>query len=261
MAQMIEAVLDPPVRTVAEPLKPEKINTRQGENLYAPRPDISHIITEDDEPVDNIFSAKQQRLLVESIHSGWRIDQPFFADSNVGIFASLRESPLIPDVFLSLGVMPPQEDAWKKEHRSYFLWEYGKPPEVVIEVVSNREGREVSRKLSAYARLGILYYVIYDPAKRVQNLPLIVYELVVGKYVARTDYRLPEIGLSLSLWEHEYEGMPNVWLRWATLDGVLIPTGTELAEQERQIAKEQRERAEKLAARLRELGIDPAEIQ
>jgi hypothetical protein len=31
--------------------------------------DISHIVTEDDEPVDNIFSAVQQRLLVEPLYS------------------------------------------------------------------------------------------------------------------------------------------------------------------------------------------------
>ena len=86
--------------------------------------------------------------------------------------------------------------------------------------------------------------------------------------MTRPDNRLPEVGLSLQLWDSEYEDIPTVWLRWAHLDGVLIPTGAELAEQEHQVAEEQRrvagqqrERAEKLAACLRELGIDPAEIQ
>ncbi len=36
-----------------------------------------------------------------------------------------------------------------KKHRSYFMWEFGKPPEVVIEIVSNREGEELERKLKA----------------------------------------------------------------------------------------------------------------
>lgn len=280
MAQTMQAVLEPPTQTTEVSPRTEASQYTEApqhaeEALWAPRPDISHLITEDDEPVDNIFSAKQQRLLVEPLYSGWRSEQPFFADANVGIFASLREPPLVPDMFLSLGVVPPQENAWKKEHRSYFLWEYGKPPEAVIEVVSNQEGGEGSRKVRAYARLGILYYAIYDPAQRIQEQPLIVYELVVGKYVARPDSRLPEVGLGLRLWDNEYEGMPDVWLRWTDLDGVLIPTGAELAEQERQVAEEQRqvaeeqrqmaeqqrERAEKLAARLLELGIDPTEIQ
>ena len=35
--------------------------------------------------------------------------------------------------------------------------------EVVIEVVSNREGGEDTDKLATYAEIGIRYYVIYDP--------------------------------------------------------------------------------------------------
>jgi hypothetical protein len=43
-----------------------------------------------------------------------------------------------------------------------------------------------------------------------------------------------------------------VWLRWCDQEGNVIPTGAELAEAERA-------RAERLAARLRALGIDPDE--
>lgn len=32
---------------------------------------IQAMVTEDDEPVDNLFSEKQQRLLVESLYAGW----------------------------------------------------------------------------------------------------------------------------------------------------------------------------------------------
>ncbi|RLT33965.1 MAG: Uma2 family endonuclease, partial [Chloroflexi bacterium] len=44
-----------------------------------------------------------------------------------------------------------------------------------------------------------------------------------------------------------------VWLRWADAEGNLFPTGAERAEQAE-------ERSARLAARLRELGIDPASI-
>jgi Uma2 family endonuclease len=245
----------------------QEIPAETDEWALASPPDISHLITEDDTPVDNLFSAKQQRLLVEPLYSGWENPEPFLADANVGVFASVYEPPLIPDMFLSLGVQAPKEDVWKKEHRSYFLWMYGKPPDAVVEVVSNRAGGEGKRKVSAYARMGIPYYAIYDPQRTIQEQPLIIYELLAGRYMERPDNRLPEIGLSLQLWDSEYEGMAAVWLRWATFDGVLIPTGAELAdeqrqvaEEQRQLAEEQRERAEKLAARLRELGIDPATV-
>jgi hypothetical protein len=52
------------------------------------------------------------------------------------------------------------------------------------------------------------------------------------------------------LWEGEYEGVKAVWLRWCDQKGNVIPTGAELAAAERA-------RAERLAARLRALGIDP----
>ena len=42
-------------------------------------PDISHIVTEDDMPVDNFQSEKQQRFLVEPLYSSWSENLPFVA--------------------------------------------------------------------------------------------------------------------------------------------------------------------------------------
>ena len=35
-----------------------------------------------------------------------------------------------------------------------FVWEFDKPPEVVIEIVANHEGGEDTRKLDIYAKIG-----------------------------------------------------------------------------------------------------------
>ncbi|MCA2711541.1 MAG: Uma2 family endonuclease, partial [Microcystis sp. M015S2] len=58
-------------------------------------------------------------------------------------------------------------------------------------------------------------------------------------------------GLVLVRWQGIYgdEQEPITWLRWATAEGQLLPTIEELAEQEKQ-------RAERLAAKLRSLGVD-----
>lgn len=101
-------------------------------------PDISHLVTEDDAPMDNP-SEKQQRLLTESLYSSWSPSIPFLAAANVGLFYALHQPPVVPDVLLSLEVSL-AEDWWQKQHRSYFFWEFGKLPEVVIEIVSNRQG-------------------------------------------------------------------------------------------------------------------------
>ncbi len=212
-------------------------------------PDVEHLITEDDAPVDNIPSEKQQRLLVEPLYSSWQVEQPFIAAANVGIFSAVNRPPVVPDMFLSLDVQV-AENWWAKENRSYFLWEFGKPPDVVVEIVSNTRGQETDKKLKEYARLRALYYVIFDPQKLVQAEILNVYELHVGEYVLKPDNHLEKIGLGLTLWEGIFEGKQEVWLRWCDVEGRIIPTGREQAEQER-------ERAERLAAQLRALGVEP----
>lgn len=215
-------------------------------------PDIEQLVTEDDTPVDNLFSEKQQRLLTEPLYSSWAgpgEGRPFLAASNVGVFASVRLPPLVPDMFLSLDVQAP-EDLWPKRNRSYFLWEYGKPPEVVIEVVSNQKGEETRRKQREYARMGVTYYVIFDPLKQVQAEPLRGYALRDGVYSQTDPGWLPLVGMGLRLWRGVFEGQEDEWLRWCDQAGNVIPAGAEHAEQERQ-------RAERLAAQLRALGIEP----
>jgi Uma2 family endonuclease len=232
-------------------------------------PNIDHIVTEDDTPVDNIFSEKQQRLLTEPLYSSWSgpgAERVFMAAANVGVFAAVSQLPLVPDVFLSLDVRVP-EDMWAKNHRSYFLWEYGKPPDAVIEIVSNRKGNEAGSKIRDYARIGVTYYAIFDPDEQLQGKILRLYALREGKYAPLKGQWLPEIGLGLTLWRGMFEGTDATWLRWCDHDGNVIATGAERAEQERERAEQERERAEqereraeRLAARLRELGVDPEGI-
>lgn len=229
------------------------------------RPNINHMITEDDEPVDNLPSEKNQRLLAEPLYTS-DLPRPFLAATNVGLFAALHQQPLVPDMMLSLGVEV-AEDWWAREHRSYFIWEFGKVPDVVIEIVSNTEGNEAGRKLQRYAQWGILYYVIYDPQLLIQEAELVVYELHVGQYLPRPDYHLPRINLRLTLWEGIFEDKFDRWLRWCDAAGNLFLTGAELAEQERHRAEQEHHRAEqaqaraeRYAAQLRALGIDPDQL-
>lgn len=199
---------------------------------------VSNLETEDDTPVDNLFSAKQQRLLARALYSSWTPpaseDHPeerrkFLADANVGIFSSPYQPPVVPDVFLSLDVEPHQ-DWYAKNHRSYFIWEFKKTPDVVVEIVSNRKGRELSEKLRQYAQIDVTYYVVYDPAHVLSEDDVRVYERGFGKrYRLRKDRQLPEVGLSLTLWQGEFEGHSDTWLRWCDAAGNLIPTGEERA--------------------------------
>ena len=206
------------------------------------RPDISYIITEDDEPVDSIRSEKNQRLLVHTLYIS-DLQRPFLAAANVGLFGAVSQQPMVPDVMLSLGVTV-ADDWWARENRSYCIWEFGKVPDVVIEIVSNTEGEEGGRKLLRYAQWGVPYYVIYDPQLLIQEEELVVYELHVGQYLPRPDDRLPRINLALTIWAGVFEDKFDRWLRWCDAEGNLLYTGAELAEQERQRAEQERQRAE-----------------
>jgi Uma2 family endonuclease len=178
----------------------------RSESLYKiEEPDIIGIVTEDDTPVDNMFSEKQRRLLTESLNSSWNPGRNFIAASDVGIFYAVSEPPIVPDMFLSLDVRLP-EDLWKKKNRSYFLWEYGKPPELVVEIVSNTDGGENSRKIQKYAQIGVWYYVIFDPQRYIQNDVLRIYECFAGQFIPKIDRILQRIGLGLMLWDGEFEG-------------------------------------------------------
>jgi Uma2 family endonuclease len=249
--------------------------------------DIQHLITEDETPVDNLPSEKQQRLLTEPLYSAWSgpgEGRTFLAAANVGIFAQVRNPAIVPDMFLSLDVEV-AEDWWRKEHRSYFVWEFGKPPELVLEIVSNTEGNEDGDKKHKYARMCVDYYVIYDPLHQVMSDVLTVYRRPDGVYERQEIAQFPKLKLGLTLWEGAFEGKHDTWLRWTDEHGVLIPTGKELAEQERLRAEQERLRAEqeclraeqerqraehaedllvqerqhteRLAALLRQAGIDP----
>lgn len=262
------------------------------ETAYQPGPDVlaslsddyyQQVVTEDDEPVDNLFSEKQQRLLAQTLYASWLPPpgrkqapgeaRPFLAAANVGVFFAKAQPPLVPDLFVSLDVRPHQ-DWYAKEHRSYFVWEFGKVPDVVIEIVSNRLGGEADRKLEGYAEIGVPYYVIYDPQRHLSEKVLQVFVLSDGVYQAQEEPTLTRLGLRLTLWDGIFEGHIDTWLRWCDAQGRLLPTGEERAVEEAEARRDAEARAAeeaearrdaeaqaaRFAAKLRELGVTPEQL-
>ncbi len=213
-------------------------------------PDVSAIVTEDDAPVDNLFSEKQQRILTEPLYSGWAgppseepgVRRTFLAAANVGVFKTAYDPPIVPDVFVSLDVEA-HPDIWAKEHRTYFIWEFGKEPDLVIEVVSNREGGELDEKKKRYRKMKVPHYVVWDPGGFLGETALQAFELRGHLYARMERAFFDDLGLGLVEWTGAYEGLESCWLRWCDASGKLLSTGAE--------------RAERLAAKLRALGIDP----
>lgn len=267
----------------------------ESEENFPTVPETSHLIPEDEVPVD-IRSEKNQRLLVSSLYASWagapslEIDgevvvegpRPFLATANVGLFDRPVNDPLVPDVLVSNDVQLGPHDWGPEGTRSYFIWEHGKPPELVIELVSNRKGGELARKRQRYARMRVAHYVVFDAGRQLGGLKLRAYKLVNAQLepvLVPSDGRV-DID-PLGLWEGNFEHQDGLWLRFFDREGRLLLTGDERAlaegqraeaesqraeaerlraDAERQRAEAQMEKAEALAAKLRELGVDPESL-
>jgi Uma2 family endonuclease len=144
----------------------------------------------------------------------------------------------------------------KGDRGSYQQWkEGGIAPQVVFEILSPRNtANEMTRKILFYQRYGVEEYYQYDPARN---------ELVGS---CRTDATLTEIP-DIQGWVS-----PRLGIRFELSDTTLTiyaPNGdpfltpVELAQQRdqaRQQAEKERQRADRLSARLRDMGIDPDEV-
>ncbi|MDC0835278.1 hypothetical protein CKA32_006277 [Geitlerinema sp. FC II] len=235
-------------------------------------------------PVDDFASAKQKRLLTDSLYTSLR-GQPFLVEANVGILHTQGQPLVVPDLILSLDV---NTSWWQQRHSPYFIWQFGKSPDLVLEIVSDRYGDELGSKLATYERLRVSYYVVFDPDKLIGEATLTVYELRGKCYfeIAKIDRDgksiwLEQVGLGLLLWQGDFEEKENLWLRWCDRESHVLPTGFELAQQEFLEREEQEKRAERaesqlgqanqrterskkwanrLAEQLRSLGVDPDTI-
>ena len=211
--------------------------------------EYDNFITEDDEPVDNLFSEKQQRLTIEVLQSSsidWT-NRDFMACANVGMYYDKNvRIPVVPDMFLAMDVKHPK--SWReKKNKCYFAWEMGKLPDLVLEIVSNKVGGEESSKKELYAKLGIKYYVVHDPYFYLSKDELKVYHLVRNEsYELLTSPHnfMPEINLGIQLWNGLFEQEDSSWHRWCTKNGSNLLTGKERADEEKKRADQEKLRAE-----------------
>jgi Uma2 family endonuclease len=225
-------------------------------------PTADELPCSDDTPVDNELQELIPSLLKSILQILWKDRMDWFFGIDMAIYTDPEQPPIVPDGFLSLNV----ERVYDEEMRScYTLWEEEVPPILVLEIVSKTPGGEYTTKLLQYARMGVLYYVIYNPKRR-RRATLEIYQLVNGGYELQLDrpFWMPEIGLGIGSERASYGALMREWLYWYDKNNHRYPTPeerVELADQRAELADQradrERERAERLAAKLRALGIEP----
>jgi Uma2 family endonuclease len=217
-------------------------------------PTADELPNSDDTPVDNELQELIPGLLKSILRMLWKGRMDWFFGIDMGIYTHPEQPPIVPDGFLSLNV----ERSFDENLRlSYLLWEEEILPILVLEVVSAKPGGEYTTKLDKYAELGVLYYVIYNPKRR-RKARLEIHKLSQGQYELQNANPLwmPEIGLGIGCERAEYDDLMREWLYWYDENDNRYPTPYEQIELERQQTELERQRADRLAAKLRDLGID-----
>ena len=221
-------------------------------------PSAEELPDSDETPVDNELQELIPGLLKSILLIIWAERMDWFFGIDMAVYYDPKESPIVPDAFLSLGV----ERFYDEELRpSYVLWDENVVPIFALEIVSPTYRQEYSDKLATYEKIGVLYYVIYSSRRR-RKPRLEVYKLVNGKYVRPSQYPvwMPEINLGIGCERGNYSGVTREWLYWYDAQGKRYLTPEERVKQEVQRAEAEAQRSQKLAQRLRELGIDPDDI-
>ncbi|MBO0350934.1 Uma2 family endonuclease [Phormidium pseudopriestleyi FRX01] len=238
---------------------------------FTPLPDHTQLPCEDGTFVKNFQEHPQSILLTDSIRPVLEAKHPdghYCIGQDSGIYWRITDPPLkgaeAPDWFYVPNVPPSLEG---QPRRSYVLWQEFIPPQIIIEFVSGN-GSEERDKTPWKGKFWIYetvirpaYYAIYE----VQKSSVEVYKINGGHYELmpaneRGHFPIPELEVELGIWSGLYGNMELPWLRWWDSQGNLLLYGHEQAAQERQRTEQEHQRAERLAARLRELGVDPEEL-
>jgi len=218
-------------------------------------PSAEELPDSDETPVDNELQELIPGLLKAILLMIWgeRMDWSFAID--MALYEHPKKPAIVPDAFLSLGVQRFHDEELRP---SYAVWEEKVMPTFVLEVVSPTYRDEYTVKLEKYQSLGVLYYVIYSSRRR-RKPRLEVYKLVNGKYELQpgNPVWMPEIGLGIGCERGNYSGVTREWLYWYDAEGKRYLTPEEQVKESAQLARQEAQRADRLAQRLRELGIDP----
>ncbi len=202
---------------------------------------------DDGEPMETSHHHEQMDILIHSLRAYWKKSRRYYIGGNMFLHFDLnRKKKFIgPDFFLVMDT----DDHLRK---SWVVWQEGmKYPDLIIELLSDTTRKtDKGEKKKIYEQIfRTPEYYIYDPFSHEFE----GYRLSGGRYKTVTPDNERKIYSPITgLWLV----VRNDWLRWMSNDGYLLPSHEELPE----LLEQEKQRSERLAAKLRELGISPEEI-
>jgi Uma2 family endonuclease len=222
-------------------------------------PDIQLPPTQAELPYDDGISMESARhkaqmdLLIDALIPWLEEREDGFIGGNMFVYYSLAQVRNKdfkgPDFFAVLGVP-------KGERRSWIVWEEGKAPDVVIELLSDSTAQadKNEKKLIYQNQMRVPEYFWYDPFNPNDLAGFSNEKGVYQPIAANAQNQLvsQSLGLGLQLWQGNYKGINATWLRWAMSLGELLPTPEE---KERQRADKAESQLLQTARNLLESGM------
>ena len=206
---------------------------------WTPGPDELRLPSSEDEPVSQ--NTRQLVAIVDcfdSLRLHWRgrpdvfvgADQFVYWDRDYDSRKNPANWPPSPDVYVAFGVA--------NRHRgSYVVWEEGKPPDFVLEIVSpSSRRRDREEKPLLYAKMGVPEFFLYDPQSK-RTPALSGFELQDGRYVRLPEEQLAEsaigvrskmLGLYLCVRPSGPEPLDGALCWYNPATGEFLPTRHEL---------------------------------
>jgi Uma2 family endonuclease len=212
-------------------------------NLSLPTQD--NLPCDDGVPMETERHRKQMELLIDALEP-WLIQHPQggYVNGNMFVYYSFKQIRQQdfkgPDVFVVLGVPP-------GERKSWVVWEEGKTPDLIIELLSESTAKEdkTKKKLLYQNQLKVAEYFWFDPFNPDDWAG---FRLSGNRYEAllleNNHFVSQQLGLTLVRWQGIYKGVETTWLRWATLAGELLLLPEESEKQRAQLAQQQAKIAE-----------------
>lgn len=190
---------------------------------------------DDGKPMETTQHRFQMNLLIETLkpYLAQREITAYVAGNNFLYYQKGKPPKFCgPDFYVVLG----REET---DQKSYVVWEEDdRFPDVIVELIS--ESTESIDRGAQFIRYRDLFktpeYYLYDPIGRAFE----GYRLEDGRYQPISENKgvmtCQSLGLSLAV--------RGKWLRWLDPNGIVLPTGEEMAEQEQERADDERERAD-----------------
>jgi Uma2 family endonuclease len=241
-------------------------------------------------PVRDKFYDLQLRLLSETCLLNV---EDFFIGIDMNLYYDIQHTGWYkrPDWFLVLGTSDSQ---FQSELRlNYLVWQESLAPFLMLELLSpDTEAEDLGQTLRAVGKpptkwqvyeqvLRVPYYTVFDRYSNQFRMFCLHGVRYIELATSNQRFWFDDLKLGLGVWNGIYRGVEGQWLRWYDQLGIFVPTEQEgklQAKQEameakqeankakreameaKQEAEEAKQRANLLAAKLRELGVDPEDF-